>query len=169
MTQNENSKKKRIMMIDDDEFILEIFSAYLGDKYEIKCYTKACEALNYLNQDHNFELIVCDYSMPEMNGADFLKHLRKNGFLTPIIFLTGCITLALARECLRLGVLDILDKPLKPETLQDVIDRVLLLEEARTVYYNDKVSGTSNNKNKMLGVMIAGISERSKRIEGGDD
>jgi DNA-binding NtrC family response regulator len=168
MTTNNAEEKKRILLIDDNHDLIETLSEFLEFKFKVNSYLGAQEALAFLEQDPNIDLIICDYTMPMMTGAEFLKHLRKNGLLIPIIFLTGNVSLDLAREALRLGAMDILDKPLNPSTLQDIIDRILMVEEARMNYYSDKASGKSPKKNKMLGIMLAGNSELNKKIEEGN-
>ena len=168
MTQNNTPPKKRVLLIDDNLDLLETLSEFLETKYQMKSFTGAQEALTFLEQNLDIDLIICDYTMPMMSGADFLRNLRKNGLLIPIIFLTGNVSLELAREALRLGAMDILDKPLHPQTLMDIAERVLLLEEARETFYHDRELG-SNKKNKMLGILLSGNSERSKRVEGGEN
>lgn len=171
MTQNNaaaTNKKKRIVIIDDNVDLLETLVEFLELKFEVKSFTGAQAALDFFETDYKIDLIICDYTMPVMSGAEFLKHLRKNGLLIPIIYLTGNISLDLAREALRLGAMDILDKPLNPLTLRDIIDRALIFEQAREDYYSEKAAGRSTSKNKMLGIMIAGNSEINKKIENGD-
>lgn len=171
MTQNtasDSNKKKRIVIIDDNTDLLETLVEFLELKFEVKSFTGAQAALDFFGTDHNIDLIVCDYTMPMMSGAEFLKRLRKNGLLMPIIFLTGNVSLDLAREALRLGAMDILDKPLNPLALRDIIDRGLILEQAREDYYSEKAAGRATKKNKMLGIMIAGNSEKNKKIKDGE-
>jgi DNA-binding NtrC family response regulator len=54
----------------------------------IRTALSAKEALEVIAQK-TFEVIVVDYDMPDINGIEFLKILRKNGDLTPVIIFTG--------------------------------------------------------------------------------
>jgi CheY-like chemotaxis protein len=82
-------------------------------------------ALHLLEKIETPDLIVLDYIMPEMNGKEFLTVRRRDPRLrvVPVILLS-----AWTREWsagANLGVADILAKPIDPETLLKVVQRVL--------------------------------------------
>lgn len=67
-----------LLIIDDEQDLLEITKEKIESNFtEIKIVgaNSVFEAI-HLTQKHNiFDLIVCDYNMPEVNGAEFLKYL----------------------------------------------------------------------------------------------
>ena len=64
------------------------------------------------------DIIVSDITMPTMNGFDFLRNSRLNGYDKPFIVLTGNATKSTAMEALRLGAYDFLEKPFEPSHMK---------------------------------------------------
>jgi PAS domain S-box-containing protein len=80
----------RVLYVDDESTILELCKIFLersGD-FTVTIATSAPEAIRILGQER-FDTIVSDYQMPEMNGIEFLRHLKDMGDTTPVIIFTG--------------------------------------------------------------------------------
>ncbi len=80
----------RVLYVDDESNILELCKIFLersGD-FTVTIATSAPEAIRILGQKR-FDAIVSDYQMPEMDGIEFLKHLKDTGNTTPVIIFTG--------------------------------------------------------------------------------
>ncbi|NDJ52872.1 MAG: response regulator, partial [Chloroflexi bacterium] len=71
------------------------------------------------------DLIITDYSMPDMNGLDLVETLRKAGSRIPVILITAEGSEEIAVRALRLGVMDYFIKPFDPMDLIEAIERVL--------------------------------------------
>lgn len=68
--------KKSILIVDDEELFGTILRRLLEQKgYVVSCCNNPPDAL-LLSQKRHFDVIVTDYSMPEMNGADFARLMR---------------------------------------------------------------------------------------------
>ena len=66
---NKNSDSKRILIVEDDEEILEMLGEILTEKgYRIDKVPNGKKALALLDKDSNFDLIISDVIMPELNG-----------------------------------------------------------------------------------------------------
>src|SRR5207245_5526055 len=67
------------------------------------------------------DALILDIHLPGMSGLDFmqLRPVRESGL--PIVAVSGVATESQARECLRLGALDFVGKPVPLERLQDVL------------------------------------------------
>src|SRR5512145_2169040 len=85
-----NSEPASVLLIDDDVTLLEMIKLMSERSREMTLHTaqSAKEALTTLTQK-SFDVIIVDYDMPEINGIEFLKILRKHGDTTPIIVFTG--------------------------------------------------------------------------------
>jgi CheY-like chemotaxis protein len=82
----------KILVIDDEPGIVEILVDYLAMKgYETSAAANGGEALNLLDRGGIFDLILMDGKMPGVSGIPFLGVLRKKGFNTPAIVLTGSL------------------------------------------------------------------------------
>jgi len=79
-----------VLYIDDDPSLLEISKMYLEDsgEFHIDTVESATRALDIL-QHHNYDAVISDYQMPEMDGIEFLRNLRKENPLIPVIIFTG--------------------------------------------------------------------------------
>lgn len=78
-----------------------------------------------LARDLRPDLMICDYQLPDQNGLDLLRALRREGWKQPMILITAEGSEALAVEALRLGVSDYLIKPFDPDDLLHALKRVL--------------------------------------------
>jgi len=79
--------------------------------------------------EHNaFDAILLDMAMPGMNGIDTLKALLERNPDLQVILLTGRATMKQAVEAMKLGALDILEKPAVLETLVERIEQAAVRE-----------------------------------------
>ncbi len=80
----------RALCIDDDPALLEITKTFLERDGEIAVEpsTSAMDAMVTL-ETKQFDVIVCDYQMPKIDGIQFLKSIRIQGRTTPFILFTG--------------------------------------------------------------------------------
>jgi len=84
-----SSSPARILLIDDNKLGLAARKAVLEELgYEVETATNGQEALERC-AEKSFELVVTDYRMPRMNGAEFIKEFRLRHQNTPVILLTG--------------------------------------------------------------------------------
>ncbi|NQV56155.1 MAG: response regulator [Rhodospirillales bacterium] len=65
-----------------------------------------------------FDFIVCDWSMPNMSGLEFLKHVRELNPDIPFLMLTGKSSTEDVKSALKAGVTQYLAKPFTPDGLQ---------------------------------------------------
>ena len=80
---------KSILIVDDEPSIRKIFSHFLGK--EIERVDLAEDGLIGLQMAKNYEydLIISDISMPNMDGMEFFEQLRKQGIKTDFVFITA--------------------------------------------------------------------------------
>jgi diguanylate cyclase (GGDEF)-like protein/PAS domain S-box-containing protein len=71
------------------------------------------------------DLVLQDLQLPDMDGLDVLRELAKEGISVPTILMTAHGSEQVAIDAFRLGVQDYLLKPVDPETLKQVIARIL--------------------------------------------
>ncbi len=71
------------------------------------------------------DLIICDLLMPELDGYGLLRLVRDHKLAIPVLILTSDIQNTTRTECLTLGALDVLNKPVKKETLVPIIKDAL--------------------------------------------
>jgi len=80
---------KRILLADDDPFILELYKTALeGQHYEIETALDGREALNAATT-RPYNLVIMDIVMPNMNGIDSIRAIRKKHSDMPIIVISS--------------------------------------------------------------------------------
>lgn len=115
----------KIMVVDDEKQICQNVEKILSkNDYEIIHATSAKEALEKMAKD-SFELLISDIVMPEMNGLEFLKLVKKEWPLTKAVMMTAYASTDTAVKAIRLGALDYVSKPFTPDELRSTVELVL--------------------------------------------
>jgi DNA-binding NarL/FixJ family response regulator len=110
---------EKILVIDDDAKMRRQIAALLADEGFVTFEARnGREGVSLAKQEHP-DLIVCDITMPEMNGHRVLETLRTDSAMahTPFIFLTGWGEREDLRTGMNLGADDYLVKPVEPAEL----------------------------------------------------
>ena len=125
----------KIMVVDDEKQICQNVEKILTkNNYEVIRATSAKEALEKMAKD-SFSLIISDIVMPEMNGLEFLKLVKKEWPLTKAVMMTAYASTDTAVKAIRLGALDYLSKPFTPDELRSTVELALsgeLIEASTT-------------------------------------
>lgn len=84
------SNTRKILVCDDDNDLRGALVEQLGlyDEFQIKDVANATAAVQAAKADH-FDLIIMDVGLPDIDGREAVKILRKNGFRSPILMLTA--------------------------------------------------------------------------------
>ena len=83
-------EKIHVLYVDDDPHLLEIGKLYLekGGQFTVDTLLSAIGALEKLTTEQ-YDAIISDYQMPDMDGIVFLKQIKASGNITPFIIFTG--------------------------------------------------------------------------------
>lgn len=124
--QPDTSKRKHILVVDDDFRMLKLVKRYLEDSYDVATAINGKVALKFL-QTKMTNLILLDYEMPEENGPAVLEKLRANPITNsiPVIFLTGINDSKKIRQVLSLKPQGYLLKPIEHDKLINEIQKVI--------------------------------------------
>jgi DNA-binding response OmpR family regulator len=114
-----------IMVVDDEASICRNVEKILTkSNYQVTCATSAREAMEKLAEG-NFELIISDIVMPEMNGLEFLKSIKSKWPATKAVMMTAYASTDTAVKAIRLGALDYIPKPFTPDELRSMVEQAL--------------------------------------------
>ncbi len=102
--------------------------------YRVKLVANGRDAIEALSRD-NYELIFMDCQMPEMDGFEACREIRKNegGTRIPIVAITANAMKGDRERCLAAGMDDYVSKPFKQDDLRVVIERWMPAKLALTV------------------------------------
>jgi len=164
--------KFKILIIDDEECIREVFSALLKEKNysveEAETGNQGVEIARRFNPD----IILLDMNLPDISGMDVLSFVKESNIPAEVIIITAYGTIKNAVEATRLGAYDYLQKPVDNEELLLLVSRALevkrlqreveeLRSELSSRYQFTNIVGTSSRMNSIF-QMMAKIS----RVEG---
>lgn len=105
-----SSDKPKILIVDDVFVSIAYTKISLGLNYEVVTCMGGALAAKTVREERP-DLILMDYDMPDLNGVEAVNEIRKLGFTTPVIFLTGKSDEETVMECIRCGAIDYVLKP----------------------------------------------------------
>ncbi len=115
---------KKILVIDDDKKLTDLIEEFLGaNKFRVKSIHESINALEEFEK-YNPDLIILDITLPEMDGFQVLRTIRKE-YDTPVIMLTARGEISDRVVGLDLGADDYMPKPFEPRELLARINSIL--------------------------------------------
>src|SRR5579859_5583457 len=126
----------QILVVDDEETIREIVSSMLsGANFRTRQAASGIEALAILESGEEFDLVLSDLMMAEMDGIALLERAKERYPDMPIVMVTAVHDIQVALQALRNGAYDYLLKPFEREQLLATVRRAL--ENRRLKREND--------------------------------
>jgi DNA-binding NtrC family response regulator len=121
-----------VLIVDDEADILTSFDLSLRacGIDNIICCQKSAEAMRIID-NHSLGAMILDLSMPGMTGQEILSHVRETHPELPVIVATGVESIESAVECMKLGALDYLAKPVEAERLEASVRNALEMSRLR--------------------------------------
>ena len=111
-----DTQSQRILVVDDDEFILDIVSEVLINAgFEVKTFVEGQSVITFL-ADNSADLLILDIRLPGLNGYQVLREIRKLRGI-PVIMLTGVTEPEAVVTSLELGAVDFVRKPFQGREL----------------------------------------------------
>ncbi len=119
--------RERILFVDDEAVLAELGQKMLERLgYEVTALTSSLEALRLFRTDSEaFDLVITDYTMPHLTGAELAGEILKIRPRTPIIMCTGFSERITAQKAEALGLKRFLMKPLVTRQLAEAVREVL--------------------------------------------
>jgi DNA-binding NtrC family response regulator len=118
-------KRLHVLVVEDDETLRDLLGQALqGWGYQTVAVSSGGRALELL-ETQLFEVAVVDIHLPEMDGVEVLRHLKRHDPSIEVLIMTGDPTVATAVETLKLGAYDYLTKPLILDELRHLLDHIL--------------------------------------------
>ena len=124
------TKKASILICDDETGVRESLKLILERDYTLNYVHHGKEAVDYLKKNEP-DLVIMDIKMPQMNGLDALKQIRRVRRRVPILMITGYESSDVAAQAIRLGANDYLTKPFEREKVWTKVEALLSLPQRR--------------------------------------
>lgn len=119
------SSANKVLLVDDDPIQLRTREAILRNAgLDVAIATRAAAALSILKEctPYSFGAVITDHMMPDLSGVEFVRRLRENDSVIPIVVLSGLPDAADEYEGLNVVFRQ---KPCPPRELIDVVKRFL--------------------------------------------
>jgi len=118
-------EKKKVIVIDDEQIVLDSVSAMLTDEdYEVDTSLKSREGLDWAIE-RPYDIVLTDIRMPDIGGLRVLRDVKRVKPSLPVVIITGYATVQLAVQATKLGASEIVEKPFEPEELLKAISNAL--------------------------------------------
>ncbi len=174
-------KPIKILIVDDDKDILSLLSIKLKKEgFSITTENSPLKALEMVSLE-NFDVILLDQRMPEMNGIEFLSHIKHSNSEIPIIIMTAFAEIKDAVEAIKKGAYHFITKPIDFEELKIILQQALNfsllkkeVKELKEIIKTDIIAESKQMKNILqqinkiapfdINVLITGESGTGKEI-----
>ncbi len=159
-------KQEHIIIIDDDVDICALLKRFFERKgYAVSTAFKAQEGLELIRAN-SYDVLLTDFRLPDMDGLEVIKNVRKIKSDLPIIVITGYSDVAQAIKAIRLGAYEYVTKPIYPEEIllhvQKAITSKSAAKEVEQSIPVEEKSAVSNMAS--LPDYISGKSVQSQRV-----
>jgi len=150
--------QSRIALVDDDDAVREATAALVRrDGYDVVPFQNGDDFLNH-RPTGVFDVVLLDIRMPGSSGIDVLRALDRRNDRVPAIVLTGHGDIAIAVEAMKLGAIDFLEKPYRPDHLRQAI---------RSALAGSAGSTSQGNGSGQLKEALAALTPRQREVLGG--
>lgn len=118
--------KKNILMVEDTASVAALYRSYLQPLGADVCIVHSGQqALNELEDNQDYNLILLDLRLPDISGFEVLTHIRQRNNDIPVVIMTAHGSIDSAVEALRHGATDFLIKPCEAVQLRTTVTNVL--------------------------------------------
>ncbi|MBI1937911.1 MAG: response regulator [Ignavibacteriales bacterium] len=117
------NKQCEILIIDDEQVVVDsVIKIGEISGYKVDYTMDAKTALEKIS-GQNYQLIICDIMLPEMDGFQFISEMQSRRNNTPIVITTGYSTMENAVKSLQLGAIDFIPKPFTFDEMTSIMKR----------------------------------------------
>ena len=117
----------RVAVVDDEPDIITIQQSILSNLgYRVSTFTDARAALESIVSDPDrFDIVITDYTMPNLTGLELARRLRDAGIDIPLILITGHLIKEIEAIARQTGIAEFITKPIDSYRLTSAIQRIL--------------------------------------------
>ena len=153
---------EKILIVDDFEGNRDLLKDMLWDFFSVDTAENGKEAIEKITSDKNYNAMLLDLMMPEMDGFEVLDYMNEHHLINkiPVIIISGDSNAETESNCLDLGVADFIAKPFKEKIIQKRVNNVISLHE-----YQNSLEGEIRGKNKELEQQNVKLREQAYHLE----
>lgn len=169
----------RALVVDDEEIVCEAVKAILEtEDIEVSITTSSLKAIEDIKTS-NYDLIISDVMMPEMNGFDLYENIKEAASDSIFILITAFGTISSAVDAIKKGIYDYIPKPFTPDEVRIPVRRALerkrlereniaLRTQIETRYSFNNIIGNSTEMHEVFRIMRHAASSESNVLITGE-
>ena len=169
--QETEEDKAIVFIVDDDASVRDSLRWLIESvQLQVQCFATAQEFLQgYQNQQTG--CVVLDVRMPGLSGLDLQEELRQQGFVLPVIIITGHADVPMAVRAFKSGVFDFIEKPFNDQHLIDRIHQAIDKSRSQKVNIQrwqdarDRLQKLSSRELQVLDCIVSGSSNKTMARE----
>jgi formate/nitrite transporter len=133
---------EKMLVIDDEVIVLDSCrKVFSSEGYDVTVTSSPREGLD-LAKGSRFDVILCDWMMPEFTGMDVLVELERISPESTVVMISGYPNVGRATEAMKRGAMDYIAKPFTPEEILETVRRASqrkVTEEKKTIHRFEKI------------------------------
>jgi two-component system response regulator HydG len=141
---------KKILIIDDDMDLCMLLSRFLvKNGYETEMAHTGAKGLTAYGAG-KFDAVLCDYRLGDMDGIKLITALREMDPHAAILVITGYSDIKTAVEVIKLGAFDYITKPLIPDEVLTILDKLIRNSSGDTGTTSTRTEGRNSSRNSAV-------------------
>ncbi len=163
------ANQPHLLFVDDENLLHNLFERlFTRNGFQVTCCASALQAMD-LMKENDYDLVITDFMMPDMDGFALLGHIRQHHPSTRVIMVTAHANVQHAVRMMQHGAIDYIPKPFTTAELLDRVNASLAadLPPADSVPTPTKVSKTGQiaSPTTQAGVTYIGESTSIQRLK----
>lgn len=152
----------KVLIIDDDVSFCSLLKTFLRkNNYETEEYHTGREGIRAV-YEKSFDIVLIDFRLPDLDGLDLLKNIKKKYFHLPVIIMTNYANIKIAVKAMQLGAFEYVTKPINPDEILLSIKGAL---EAAKEKQENKVSTPGRKTAAKTLPFVQGESSNSRQVQ----
>ena len=152
------SKKNKVLFVDDDESILRGFRLNLAKDFEVITAKNGIDGFETFKNHGDIEVVISDMVMPQMNGPEMLEQIKQYDPRVMTVLLTGHSNFELTQNAVNSGeVYKILSKPTTVENIVEIINECVVL-------YKQNLDTTNSTNTEQGRIHLATVWPPTERM-----
>lgn len=126
---------EKVLLVDDEKEFVEVLGERMKNRgMDVTTTTSAMDAVKKVTAE-SYDAIVLDLQMPEMDGIEALRAIKKIKPEMQVILLTGHATVEKGIEAIKMGAMDLIEKPADMKT---IIEKIKMAQVKKMILVEKK-------------------------------
>ncbi len=152
----------KVLIIDDDTAFCSLLKTFLRkNQYDTEEYHTGKDGIRAV-YEKPFDLVLIDFRLPDLDGLDLLKNIKKKYFHLPVIIMTNYANIKIAVKAMQLGAFEYVTKPINPDEILLSIKGAL---DAAKEKKEEKVSTPAKKSSSRTLSFVQGESDSAQQVQ----